>query len=452
MTYPTMTTVSNVALRKRAQRARQRETDPDYLAKNAAYAKAYRERKRAEILNPLIVEPEEQQVGGARMTPMTIKQLASTLYDYSQANDRGDHLIKEKTALDYAKRLLYMTRVLSGDSSATLIDMELFRDVDRVWAAVRNGTSASGRTKGQPWSLASKIVYMSAITGTMRRIPGFEKQYAQYGKLFATLHKKYDSERKGNTMSPAEESKFITWSALQCIYRAEISNLNTTAIPMRDLALVSLYVGIPPRRAADYQLMYIADGDTAMQPDRNYLMLDRGKVSALIFNVYKTSDRYGTYTIDEIPDDVVRVLTEYLRVSGLSSGSLLFPTRGNKQYSSGAFSTLIGTTFRNLTGRRATVNILRHAAITHFLRKKRTVASREAYALQMGHSIAMQALYDRITAPPDSDDDTLHAPALPQKRPAPQAPKPTRAAPTLSKTQKRRAARKIAKMRAARNQ
>jgi hypothetical protein len=195
--------------------------------------------------------------------------------------------------------------------------------------------------------------------------------------------------------------------------------------------------------------MYLADEDTVMQPDRNYLMLDRGKVSALIFNVYKTSDRYGTYTIDEIPDDVVRVLTEYLRVSGLRPGSLLFPTRGNKQYSSGAFSTLIGTTFRNLTGRRATVNILRHAAITHFLRKKRTVASREAYALKMGHSIAMQALYDRITAPPDSDDDTLHAP---QKRPPPQAPKPTRAAPTLSKTQRRRAARKAAKMRARNNQ
>jgi hypothetical protein len=408
--------------------------DPEYLAKNAAYAKSYRERKRAEILNPVVIEPAPQQVGGARIPPMTIKQLAATLYDYSQANDRGDHLIKEKTALDYAKRLLYMARVLSGDSTATLIDLELFRDVDRVWAAVRNGTSASGRTKGQPWSLASKIVYMSAITGTMRRIPGFEKQYAQYGKLFATLHKKYDSERKGNTMTPAEESKFITWSALQCIYRAEISNLNTTAIPMRDLALVSLYV--------------IADEDTPMQPDRNYLMLDRGKVSALIFNVYKTSTRYGTYTIDEIPDDVVRVLTEYLRVSGLSPGSLLFPTRGNKQYSSGAFSTLIGTTFRNLTGRRATVNILRHAAITHFLRKKRTVASREAYALKMGHSVAMQALYDRITAPPDSDDDTLQAP---QKRPPPQAPKPTKAAPTLSKTQKRRAARKLAKMRA-RNQ
>ena len=438
-----MTTVSNAALRKRAQRARQRESDPDYLAKNAAYAKAYRDRKRAEALNPVVLEPEVQQVGGAKLTPMSIKQLAETLYDYSQSNDRGDHLIKGKTALDYAKRLLYMTRVLSGDSSSTLIDLELFRDVDRVWAAVRNGTSASGRTKGQPWSLASKIVYMSAITGTLRRIPGFEKQYAQYGKLFATLHKKYDSERKDNKMTPAEESKFITWSALQCIYRAEISNLNTTAIPMRDLALVSLYVGIPPRRAADYQLMYIANAGTSMQADRNYLMLDRGKVAALIFNVYKTSNRYGTYTVDNIPDDIVRVLTEYLRVAGLRPGGLLFPTRSNTQYNSGAFSNLIGTIFKNLTGRRATVNILRHAAITHFLRKKRTVASREAYALKMGHSVAMQALYDRITAPADSGDD---APAPPKPAPPKPAPKPK--APTLSKTQKRRAARKFAKMRA----
>ena len=216
---------------------------------------------------------------------------------------------------------------------------------------------------------------------------------------------------------------------------------------MRDLAIVSLYVGIPPRRAADYQLMYIASAGTPMQADRNYLMLDRGKVAALIFNVYKTSNRYGTYTVDNIPDDIVRVLTEYLRVAGLRPGGLLFPTRSNTQYNSGAFSNLIGTIFRNLTGRRATVNILRHAAITHFLRKKRTVASREAYALKMGHSVAMQALYDRITAPADSGDD---APA-PPKRPAPKAPKPTRAAPTLSKTQKRRAARKFAKMRA-RNQ
>ena len=445
-----MKPVSNATLRKRAQRARQRAMDPEYLAKNAAYAKAYRDRKRAEALNPVVPEPEvPQQESGARLPPMSITQLAATLYDYSQANDGGDHLIKEKTALDYAKRLLYMTRVLSGDSSATLINLELFRDVDRVWAAVRSGTSASGRTKGQPWSLASKIVYMSAITGTMRRIPGFDKQYKQYGKLFATLHKEYDMERKENKMSPAEEAKFITWSALSCIYRAEISNLNTTAIPMRDLALISLYVGIPPRRAADYQLMHIANAGTPLQADRNYLLLDRGKVAALVFNVYKTSNRYGTYTIDDIPDDVVRVLAEYMRVAGLQPGGLLFPTRSNTQYNSGAFSNLIGTIFKNLTGRRATVNILRHAAITHFLRKKRTVASREAYALKMGHSVAMQALYDRITAPPDSGDDD--APKHDVPTPTRVAPKPTRVAPTLSKTQRRRAARKAAKMRA-RNQ
>lgn len=415
-----MTTVSNAALRKRAQRARQRESDPEFLAKNAAYAKSYRDRKRAEALNPVIVEPEVQQVGGARMSPMDIKQTAAALYEYSQTNDRGDHIIKNKTSLDYAKRLLYMTRVLSGDSSATLIDFEIFRDVDRVWAAVQDGISASGATKGQPWSLASKIVYMSAITGTMRRLPGFERQYAQYSKIFAKLHKEYDIGRKDNKLTPAEESKFIPWPTLQRMWRANISDLNTTEVPMRDLALVSLYVGIPPRRSADYQLMYLADEDTAMQPDHNYLMLDSGKVSALIFNRYKTSDRYGTYTIDNIPDDVARVLAEYMRVSGLRPGGILFPTRSNTQYSSGAFSILIGTIFKKLTGRRVTVNILRHAAITHFLRKKRSVAAREMYALQMGHSVAMQSLYDRINAPTDSGDVKL------------------------TRTQKRRAARKAA--------
>ena len=439
-----MSTVSNATQRKRDSRTRQRELDPEYHAKNAAYAKAYRARKRAAEMNPDARETADDIEGGARLPPMNIKQLADKLFLYSQKHDRGDHVIKPKTAVDYAKRLLYMTRVLSGDPGATLIDLELFRDVDRVWAAVRNGKSASGRTRGQPWSLASKIVYMSAITGTLRRTPELVKPYKKYSKLFATLHKKYDTDRKDNKMSAAEESKFITWSALQCIYRAEISNLNTTAIPIRDLALVSLYVGIPPRRAADYQLMYIANAGSAMQPTRNYMIVDRGKIQALVFNAYKTSDRYGTYTIDNIPDDVERVLAEYMRVSGLKAGDILFPTRGNKRYTSGAFSNLIGTIFKKLTGRRATVNILRHAAITHFLRKKRTVAAREAYALKMGHSLAMQALYDRITPPADSGDDA------PPKRPLPAAPTPTRAAPTtLTRTQRRRAARKKAKRRAA---
>ena len=351
-----MSTISNATLRKRAQRTRQREMDPEYLVKNAAYAKEYRARKRAADMAPVAREPADDIEGGARLPPMTIKQLADKLFLYSQANDKGDHVIKPKTAVDYAKRLLYMVRVLSGDPGATLIDLELFRDVDRVWASVRNGTSASGRTKGQPWSLASKIVYMSAITGTLRRTPEFDGPYKKYSKLFATLHKKYDTDRKDNKMTTSEEAKFITWSALQCIYRAEISNLNTTAIPIRDLALVSLYVGIPPRRAADYQLMYIANAGSAMQHTRNYLVVDRGKIQSLVYNTYKTSDRYGTYTIDNIPDDVARVLAEYMRVSGLKPGDILFPTRGNKRYTSGAFSNLIGTIFKKLTGRRATVN------------------------------------------------------------------------------------------------
>jgi hypothetical protein len=419
-----MSTVSNAALRKRAQRARQREYDPDYLAKNNAYAKAYRERKRAELLNPVVVETEQKQVGGAKLTPMDIKQTSATLYEYSQANDRGDHLIKAKTALDYSKRLLYMTRVLSGDSSASLIDFEIFRDVDRVWDAIQNGISASGTSKGQPWSLASKIVYMSSITGSMRRLPGFEREYAQYSKIFAKLHKEYDIGRKDNQLTASEEIKFIPWPTIQRLWRATISDLNTTEVSIRNVAIMSLYVGLPPRRAADYQLMYIADEDTVLQPDRNYLMLDSsGKVDSLIFNTYKTSKRYGTYTIDSIPDDVARVLAEYLRISGRRPGSLLFPTRTNTQYSSGAYSILIGSIFKKLTGRRVTVNILRHAAITHFLRKKRSVAAREAYALQMGHSVEMQSLYERINAPTDSGDIKM------------------------TRNQKRRAARKAAKRR-----
>jgi hypothetical protein len=415
-----MKQVSNAALRKRAQRERQRAMDPEYLAKNAAYAKAYRERKLAAAIHKADVVP--QQAGGAQMKPADVKQTADALFEYSQVNDTGDRVIKEKTALDYAKRLLFLTRMITGDSTASIIDLELFRDVDRVWAAIVDGRSAKGRH--QPWSISSKIAYMGAITGALRRAQGFAREYAEYSKKFATLQKQYDEERKTNRLTATEEKKFIPWPTLKRIWRAEVSNINATQLSMRDLAIISLYVGIAPRRIADYQLMYITDDDSDLRIDRNYLLIEGGKVAALIFNTYKTSDRYGTYRIDNIPADVARVLTEYVRVAGLSAGNLLFPTRSAKPYTNGAFSNLIGTIFKNLTGQRVTVNILRHSAISNFLDKKRSVAEKHAYGLRMGHSIAMQSLYDRVDAPADSG------------------------ATKLTRTQRRRAARKAAKLRA----
>ena len=90
----------------------------------------------------------------------------------------------------------------------------------------------------------------------------------------------------------------------------------------------------------------------------------------------------------------------------------LFGNNKGELYNPGAFSNIVGKLFEKVLGVRASINILRHSAITHFLSTKRTVKEREDYAKEMSHSIALQMLYDRqdVNAPipieKDNEDDT----------------------------------------------
>ena len=124
----------------------------------------------------------------------------------------------------------------------------------------------------------------------------------------------------------------------------------------------------------------------------------------------------------------------------LPDRSPLFPTTKGTPYTSGAFSALVGSTLERITGQRASVNILRHSVITHFLSQQRTVKAKEEFAREMAHSTGMQALYDRVDAGPDSGDDDDNDP---EPAPAP-APRPA-TAPASSKKMPKAAKLKAAK-------
>jgi len=91
-------------------------------------------------------------------------------------------------------------------------------------------------------------------------------------------------------MSENQKTKAFTWNELQ--------DMETLFRDKRSLALYSLYTKIPPRRVQDYRLMKI--GKDTDPTNFNYLELrspsglDLEK-SILVFNVYKTSDKYGQY-------------------------------------------------------------------------------------------------------------------------------------------------------------
>ena len=72
----------------------------------------------------------------------------------------GQKCIGLQTAQYYVGRLMHVQSSMLGDTFPTL-NIELFKDVPRILKTIDEGRAASGRTKGQPWSLSSRILARS---------------------------------------------------------------------------------------------------------------------------------------------------------------------------------------------------------------------------------------------------------------------------------------------------
>jgi hypothetical protein len=248
----------------------------------------------------------------------------------------------------------------------------------------------------------------------LRRIAGFEKVHAEYSKIYKKWHSEYDEVRKQNNLTTSERERFEEWpNVIRGFYKAR----NEGLLSLRDLALYGLYALLPPRRIKDYQSMYVVklrkqeDIDN-LSKDKNWLIISKQNHAVkMIINVYKTDKKYGQYVRTEFPDDLDQALQTYIEDDKLKMNMPLFGNNKGELYNPGAFSNIVGKLFEKVLGVRASINILRHSAITHFLSTKRTVKEREDYAKEMSHSIALQMLYDRqdvnAPIPVEEEDDTL---------------------------------------------
>jgi len=98
---------------------------------------------------------------------------AEHLVESLHSTDPEEKEVSKKSLGDYVVRLLFLQKMITGRNSATL-DLNLFRDTPRVLKAIEAGISASGATKGQPWALATKLVYWGALSGVLRRLESYE--------------------------------------------------------------------------------------------------------------------------------------------------------------------------------------------------------------------------------------------------------------------------------------
>ena len=344
---------------------------------------------------------------------MKIELLTDLLFEHTKKNDKIP--INRKSIKDYLVRLRHLQFMMTGQKPGTVLDFEIYRNVDKVWNFIMTMKSFSGKSKGEELLLSSKIVYIGAVSAILRRLHGFDKEHAEYSKRYTNIHQEYDEDRKHNKLSNSERERFLKWPQVMEKFYSELKSRSRT-ITLRELSLYGIYTVLPPRRIMDYSLMKVswnkkkAVDETKLDKEYNYLVLTKsGKPLKMIINKYKTSKRYGTYIRTVIPEKLSNLLAKYIDEQDIKNGEPLFGTEQKKHYTHGGFSRMVGDLFLKVTGKRASINILRHSAITHFLgSKKRTVKEREDFAKEMAHSINMQSLYDRLDVDADElsmDDD-----------------------------------------------
>ena len=347
--------------------------------------------------------------------------LAKQLFDHSQKYEKDQKRNKftsVASARRYVDRLLALQRLMGKSDKA--VDLENFRNANRVLKLIFE--EGRDHRDNKPWAPNTKIGYLTAVVGVLKRAKGFDEPYQKLSEELTKRSTKVEEARRGNLLTEREAENYIRWPDLQAYlaaYRRGEIKLNK-----RQAAVVALYLDVAPRRAEDYMLMRLAidptkaqykkldeprsgDEDKPTNGDFNWLVVKDGKITEMILNRYKTDGDYGTWRRgddhkDKIPAPLKKELKALLKEAKSKNGDYLFPVlKGENQGKAmeGAFSNFVRDSFGKLTGKKPGVNSLRHSKISHFLdRRQIPEQERIDLAKEMGHSTNTQGKYLRLDA------------------------------------------------------
>jgi hypothetical protein len=141
-------------------------------------------------------------------------------------------------------------------------------------------------------------------------------------KYYDLMLKKNDEIKEKATDEATEEQKenWISWEDVKKRFddlSKEVEELkNTTSINKQSFEtllyymILALYIHNQPRRNKDYQYMNIVfKSNDKLPKDKNYLSYSDNK---FIFNVYKTSKKYGQ-KVEDISEDLKKCIDLYLK-------------------------------------------------------------------------------------------------------------------------------------------
>lgn len=230
------------------------------------------------------------------------------------------------------------------------------------------------------------------------------KKFLESAREFITNTSKHEREERGeNLLVRNQKDNYVDWDGILGAYNKLAKAKNKSDYDHLNFVIVSLYVLFPPRRLTDYSLMKVNDkfktnkGLSKQYDTSNYYS---PKKKVFVFNNYKTNKKIvnveGVKTnmykqqIFKIPDELVRILNDYIKSFEIDDKLLQLSTK--------SLSDRVKKIFQDLLKKNVSVNILRHSYISFILADRKAFNHNKLYEIsqQMGHSLNMQSQYAKI--------------------------------------------------------
>lgn len=219
-------------------------------------------------------------------------------------------------------------------------------------------------------ALTTQRSYLICIVSLLQSTAAMDEEKDIYYEKLTELNFQYNKSKENYEKTEKEEERMCSLEELKLCanYWFELldeviynSHSYSEVERIYKMALIALlYTEIPPIRLEWATFIYIHNEDD-IEEGKNYILNREGKLEFILQN-YKTSNKYNT----KVFYPTILLNNIILDWMSYSNSDFLFPSQQDdtKHMSQNSFGKLIPKAFES-TGRKITLNILRHIYISH---------------------------------------------------------------------------------------
>lgn len=290
----------------------------------------------------------------------------------------------DKTLKQYCDNADRVYKGLTNKKINDIDDFKLFEDTERALNYILTSE----------WSDNTKKSYLVSLAMVLKILKDKETSKI-YLDASVKLGEKINNKIDENKLTDKEKMNWIDQKSLSKVYKS--------IVDPQAKALIGLYTLIPPRRrglAVYLTLTTAKELKKNKENNKNWLVVNKSNLpNRIVMRKYKTHKTYGEYVI-KLTGRALKPLRDILKVhiiaNEINHNDPVFPTPSGLYHQPANMSNTLTTIFRNSIGKELTFNLLRHIKITDFLSMPRSIKCKKTLAKQMGHSVNIQAKYQRI--------------------------------------------------------